>query len=111
MDRIDRGQCLYLESSFPILWIPFGNADSLDDFVVDHEEDEDEFLVDSSDSDGDDNKLELVDPLKRKRCVWGGLDETDSKNFDRSQSTNILLSIVNEWNDKTADYETIITGH
>jgi hypothetical protein len=47
MDRIDTGQRLYLELSFPILWIPFDDADSLDDFVVDDEEDEDEFLVDS----------------------------------------------------------------
>jgi hypothetical protein len=33
VDRIDTGQRLYLELSFPILWIPFDDADSLDDFV------------------------------------------------------------------------------
>ena len=99
---------LYLESSFPILWIPFGDADSLDHFVFNDDEDKDKLLVYSSDSDDDNEELELVDPPKRKRCVRGrtrGLDETDSKNFDRSQCTNLCYQPnVNGWNDKTEDY-------
>ena len=54
------------ESSFPILWVPFGDADSLDDFVVDDDEDKNKLLVDSSDLDDDNDELELVDPPEQK---------------------------------------------
>ena len=79
-DNVCNWNRFYLESSFPILWVPFGDADSLDDFAVD-----------LSDLDDDNDELELVDPPKRKRCMRGrtrGLDETNSKNFDRSQCTS-----------------------